>query len=211
MFSATLSKSRHDVEDLIALPRFVEPEESESGTGAGDRPKSQNKMMQRSVARAASIVAMPTRGASVFQSKGWDALFQAAQDMGGFKTALAEEESGETQASGEGNHQGEPGSRPPRKKPPKARKPSRAVDHFYQLLDETPEEAAEREQRMRERRQTRLSLHEEQRKKWMTAHGRVRAGQLPLLPTQLLPIFSATQAATQSCPRPALRSSCHGC
>lgn len=154
---------------MIALPRFVDP---------NLEPKDREEQMrERSVARAQSVAAMSTRDASVFQSKGWDALFQAAQDLNSLKTVLEEEEPAVTQPSSDSIRVDE--STKKATKQAKAPKRRTHVSHFYSLLDETPEETKAREKRMRERRETLLALHTEERKKWMSSRGRVVAFSFP--------------------------------
>jgi len=165
---------------MIALPRFVDP---------NLEPKDREEQMrERSVARAQSVAAMSTRDASVFQSKGWDALFQAAQDLNSLKTVLEEEEPAVTQPSSDSIRVDE--STKKATKQAKAPKRRTHVSHFYSLLDETPEETKAREKRMRERRETLLALHTEERKKWMSSRGRVVRPELdPAMKLQLQQAF----------------------
>jgi hypothetical protein len=173
MFSMSL-KPPPSLDDMVALPPFIDPD--------APKGKEEKAMRERSMARTKSLAAMPGKDTSVFQSKGWDALFQAAQDVSGLKALVEEEEAAAAAAEGvaagfsEVSHEtpwrNNTKSTAAANKANKVKRP-RGMEELYLLLDETPEETAEREKRLRERRETLLALRDEERKKWMSKHGRV--------------------------------------
>lgn len=98
----------------------------------------------------------------IFGSKGWDALFQAAQ-------AARREGTKENQELKEYMLEAQ------KRLEEKESKKDASFNELYLLLNETPEEAAKRIKRIKETKKRILALRSAMQKTWMSKHGRVRS------------------------------------